>query len=492
MATKYLSINRVVDKTEWSDGLKKSMILDFVASGYGNVASLIGGNETETSKAIQAKVSGFSSGKNTYLQANQIAKIIHSLSSGEAPKRFYRRSAKTASTNDGEMIKDCSGWSITKKNLEDGRVVYNANIKSDTPKNKGDWAAIKGDVYVETTFKWNVKFQKFERWGQIENQDEVIEKLCQVLAKYYEGGEKPVPAPEAPTPDASLPEVGDKFIVKTEKSGIVYEITKMDMGTVFIKPRGRDFEVPYTFSDAKNSFANGLWIKIKDEEEETPAPKEDKSIPANPKLEYCRINWAEGFSEYTGLFPRDFSSFTEMTKFIAENIKEVPDRGYDKHGVEWKWKFDKDVDTDRFDVSQSEANPLKYPNLYASEKLRELCYYAWAIDTDAMYENSDEFYAVTLGKEGLELDDEQFNKMLDGYLTYYKQDKKRYEYNTPEERLERFKEVYPKLYSLFNSPAQKKSKADIEKAIKGLQFLADKGNDKAKKAIIGLKILLNK
>jgi len=40
--------------------------------------------------------------------------------------------------------------------------------------------------------------------------------------------------------------------------------------------------------------------------------------------------------------------------------------------------------------------------------------------------------------------------------------------------------------------APKKSKEDIEKAIKGLQFLADKGNEKAKKAIIGLKILLNK
>ena len=215
MATKYLSINRVVDKTEWSDGLKKSMILDFVASGYGNVASLIGGNETETSKAIQAKVSGFSSGKNTYLQANQIAKIIHSLSSGEAPKRFYRRSTKTASTNDGEMIKDCSGWSITKKNLEDGRVVYNANIKSDTPKNKGDWAAIKGDVYVETNFKWNFKFQKFERWGQIENQDEVIEKLCQVLAKYYEGGEKPVPetpAPEAPKQQKSIKDIAEEVM----------------------------------------------------------------------------------------------------------------------------------------------------------------------------------------------------------------------------------------------------------------------------------------
>lgn len=37
-----------------------------------------------------------------------------------------------------------------------------------------------------------------------------------------------------------------------------------------------------------------------------------------------------------------------------------------------------------------------------------------------------------------------------------------------------------------------KSKEDIQKAIKGLQYLADKGNDKAIKAIKGLQILLNK
>jgi hypothetical protein len=45
----------------------------------------------------------------------------------------------------------------------------------------------------------------------------------------------------------------------------------------------------------------------------------------------------------------------------------------------------------------------------------------------------------------------------------------------------------------FSSPQQKTtSKEDLQKAINGLQILADKGNEKAKKAIIGLKILLNK
>jgi len=491
MATKYLSIDTVVGQTQWSDGLKKSMIQDFVKSGYGNVAPLKGADFLETSKNIQSKVSGFSSGKNTYLQANQIADIIHSMGVG-SPRRYYKRKVKADASQDGDVLKDCSGWTITKKNLDDGRIVYNANIKAETPKNKGDWAAIKGDVYVETGFKWNYKFQKFERWGQLENESEIIQKLCQVLGKYYEGGEKPAPAPQSTT----LKE-GDKFKIY----GRVYEINRILEGRVFYNPVDDEMaERDVTISEAEKEIANGIWVKIEDEEApqaptpEAPKSKEENSIPANPKLDYCRINWAEGLAEYADKFPKDFSSFTELTKYIAKNIKALPNKGYDKHGVEWKWKFEEQEVTDRWDVSESEANPFKYPNLYASEMMRTLCYYAWYIETDeeTTFKENDDFIAEMLGKEGFELNDEQFNAILKLYLTLYKQDTKRFKYNTPEERLERFKEVYPKTYKLFNSGGQAKSKEDIEKAIKGLQFLADKGNEKAKKAIIGLKILLNK
>lgn len=492
MATKYLSIDTVVGETNWSIYLKKSMIQDFVKSGFGNVALLIGADAKETSKNIQSEVNGFSSGKNTYLQANQLAEIIHSMSSSR-PRRYYKRKTQTDASQDGDVLKDCSGWTITKKNLEDGRIVYNANIKAETPKNKGDWATIKGEVYVETTFKWNFKFQNFERWGQIENESEIIEKLCQVLSKYYEGGEKPAPAP---APQSTTLKEGDKF----KMYGRVYEINRILEGRVFYNPVDDEMaERDVTISEAEKEIANGIWVKIEDEEEETPTPeapksKEENSIPANPKLDYCRINWAEGYPEYADKFPKDFSSFTELTKYIAKNIKALPKKGYDKHGVEWKWKFEEQEHTDRWDVSESEANPFKYPNLYASEKMQTLCYYAWYNETDEVttFKESDDFIAEMLGKEGFELNDEQFNAILKLYLTLYKQDTKRFKYNTPEERIERFKEVYPKTYKLFNSGGQAKSKQDIEKAIKGLQFLADKGNEKAKKAIIGLKILLNK
>jgi len=275
MAVKYIPINSIVAITGFSKGLQESMARDFVSSGYSNTAPLMGKTEADTSKNIQKKVDGFSSGKNTYLQANQLAKIIHQYSSSVPRKRYTKRTT-TASMPSGDLLKDCSGWSITKKTLDDGRVVYNADIKADTPKNKGDWAAIKGDVYVETGFKWNFKFQKFERWGQIENESEVIEKLCEVLAKYYERGEQPAPS-EEPKVDPSLPEVGDRFFVKTDKNQRIYEIMKMEMGTVFVQPDGSEWDVPYSFADAKNNFAEGRWVKIVDEEaEKTPAPEAPK------------------------------------------------------------------------------------------------------------------------------------------------------------------------------------------------------------------------
>jgi hypothetical protein len=434
MATKYLSINRVVDKTEWSDGLKKSMILDFVASGYGNVASLIGGNETETSKAIQAKVSGFSSGKNTYLQANQIAKIIHSLSSGEAPKRFYRRSTKTASTNDGEMIKDCSGWSITKKNLEDGRVVYNANIKSDTPKNKGDWAAIKGDVYVETNFKWNFKFQKFERWGQIENQDEVIEKLCQVLAKYYEGGEKPVPetpAPEAPKQQKSIKDIAEEVMT------LEFEIwEKLD-----IKSGGQLLA------------SQDLQEKYADEVKKVIIPKLDSySLRDSQKLDLR--------ATLTDSNAHKLNNSLSLIGYYGKDDKEESILDYEKNPL---WSL----------------NPKYYTEKSEGE--------------ERLFMVGDTFYARNYENETYFISSISSDDQV-GFASI-KTPKAEAIFGTVGEVNRLFKEgIWVKIgrYDYPEETPKAKSKADIEKAIKGLQFLADKGNDKAKKAIIGLKILLNK
>jgi len=85
----------------------------------------------------------------------------------------------------GDIIRECAGWVIYKKTLPDGRIVYNARIKPDTPKNKTDWKTITNDIYLQTGFKWG-KFNAFEKWGQIASEQLVIIHLCDILSKYYQ------------------------------------------------------------------------------------------------------------------------------------------------------------------------------------------------------------------------------------------------------------------------------------------------------------------
>lgn len=93
----------------------------------------------------------------------------------------------------GTMLRECSGWTIYKKTLSDGRLVYSAVKKKDTPPNKEDWNAIKGDIYTNTGFKWG-KFGTFEKWGSISSEDEILTKLCQTLDKYYKSKTQEKPA----------------------------------------------------------------------------------------------------------------------------------------------------------------------------------------------------------------------------------------------------------------------------------------------------------
>jgi hypothetical protein len=234
-----------------------------------------------------------------------------------APKKSYPM---------GEVLKDCSGWTIYKKTLPDGRIVYNAKIKPETPKNKGDWNTIKGEIYTDTGFKWG-KFGAFEKWGQIASEAFIVEKLCEILGKYYEGGEKPTPS-EEPTP-TPMPETPTPTPESEERLFKVNDVVETPMGRQII---------------------------------------------------------IKGVSEDNNIYG-----------------------AYTKNSLE---KFE-------LPVSVSDMNDLLKKGEYK-----------------------------IIGR-------------WDGE-------------------------------KVVTSETPKKSKEDIEKAIKGLQFLADKGNEKAKKAIIGLKILLNK
>jgi hypothetical protein len=347
----------------------------------------------------------------------------------KATKQIQSKSAN--STYDrGELLMDCAGWEVYKKKYADGKILYTANKKPNTPINKIDWNTIKGEVYTETGFSYS-RFGNFQKWGLIASEAYVINLLCNILGKYYKD----------PTMASQ----------------------------------------PVQVAQPQQTF--GL-------------NESYKSLPPNPKLEFCAINRAEG-SYPDGTFPLRFQSFTALTKFIADNISELPKvgEGYDKYFVSYKWKFEDAEDSDRYDVSEEGDNPYKYTNLWAYDRVRSLCYGAWQINGVSLPSLSkiDEFYANEIGREGWEINSVQFLSLLSAIIGLYPEDKTKFDYNTYKERFDRFASVYPKLFNLFSDVTNAtKSKEDIQKAIKGLQYLANKGNDKAIKAIKGLQYLLNK
>jgi hypothetical protein len=410
----------------------------------------------------------------------------------------------------GEVLKDCAGWVVSKKTLPDGRVVYNAKIKPDTPVNKDQWQEIKNEVYTQTGFKWG-KFGAFEKWGVIASEAAVVDILCKILDKYYPTQSQT----QAPLAQAqSQPQkprnfmVGDKFYAKDYPDTKYYIKSVNSDGEVgFASLQRPDSESIYgTEDEVSELFEKGQWVKDGryDYGQPTSEPQSPmsnginesyKDLPANPKLEFCAINRAEG-SYPDDLLPIRFQSFTALTKFIADNIGEMPPlgEGYDKYYISWKWKFEDEEESERWDVSEGDANPYKYPNLWAYNRLRNLCYDAWYdILTKSRTDEDDNYYADVVGKDGWEINSIQFMSLLGGIINLYPEDKKRFTYNTYKERFDRFAEAYPKLFKLFSDVMEESTnKEAIQKAINGLKYLADKGNEKAAKAIKGLQYLLNK
>lgn len=256
---KYIPISKVVNRLDWSTGLKQSMIEDFVTSKYGNVAPLMGEDERQTSQNIQKKVDGFASEKNTYLQANMLAKVIHEIAKedGDVPKRKYTpRAGKRVDYPMGDVLKDCAGWTIYKKVLPDGRIVYNAKIKPETAPNRDDWNAIKGEVYTGAGFKWG-KFGAFEKWGEIPEQEMIINKLCEILGKYYDSS-------TVPKTEERLFMVGDIYYDKTNPNDRFYisSINSNDeVGFASLK-YPKEEAIYGTVDEVNVLFRLGKWVKV--------------------------------------------------------------------------------------------------------------------------------------------------------------------------------------------------------------------------------------
>jgi hypothetical protein len=332
-------------------------------------------------------------------------------------------------SDNGTLLRTCGGWGIYRKQLPDGTMVVNAVKERSTTSNRGAWVEIRGALLTEANFTWNKRYQLFENRTLASSSDaelnEGIDRLCRVLRRYYIDDTATQAASTSPTP--VTPPVAPQ------------------------PPTQPAPPSPPSPAQPQASY-----------------PVIPQGVPPNSKLEYCRITGAEGLLTYSDLYPRDFSSWTELTRFIRLNIPEVPTSGYDKHFITYKWKFEANEESDRWDVCEVESDPRKYPNLYAFNYFLTLCYDAWKTDVSTASQGYDTYTADEIGKDGLELDDRQFNELLNELLVYYKKDKNRFRHNTPEERLQAFKDAYPKTYAMFNSPA-KYTRQDVERKIAVLQ-----------------------
>ena len=148
-------------------------------------------------------------------------------------------SSSSAKWDRGEVIRECAGWKAYKKTLPDGRIVYNVVKDKDTPSNKGDWNAIKGEIYTESGFKWG-RFGAFEKWGEMSTNDAnlLLDRMCSVLSKYYSSSTTPSTPESTPAPMPSESESGSQDKVTIYINGQFYETAPSQMdATLFLGAR---------------------------------------------------------------------------------------------------------------------------------------------------------------------------------------------------------------------------------------------------------------
>jgi hypothetical protein len=210
------------------------------------------------------------------------------LSSGNPKPSTTSFKPKTSSSgsgfaNKGQLLMTRAGWEFYKKKIEDGRIVYNLIILKDTPKNRGNWNEIKGEMYIDAGFKWRI-YGNFERWGEIENENEVLEKAGAILSKYYTGKNQDLPKPsEEPQKDIKL-KVGDKFYHQKDDNKI-YTIVSIDsnnvkVGYIDYSNNYREANMDVDVSELQKYFDEGRYILIKEEPQTQSKESIEKAIKA--------------------------------------------------------------------------------------------------------------------------------------------------------------------------------------------------------------------
>lgn len=103
---------------------------------------------------------------------------------GESSSTSKSSNSEKKQWDKGELMRECAGWKIYKKTLPDGRIVHNIYKNPETPANKEKWDEIKGSIYTDTGFKWG-RFGAFEKWGIIVGEENMYDKVCEILSAYY-------------------------------------------------------------------------------------------------------------------------------------------------------------------------------------------------------------------------------------------------------------------------------------------------------------------
>lgn len=437
-------------------------------------------------------------------------------------------SGKKFDASKGEVVKECpAGWTLVKAivNIKGvDKTIFKLVKGADTPSNREQWDEIRGAM-LSFGFKWNRFNQTFDKFNTVD--DVSLDALCATLLKYYEGGTLQQTSATTPS-ELPAPVVYEvvRYELRQDAPWFVYmrmydvkkgiydyylwndetktfdifwrELTAQEHLDEYIALTDGKYEAHFITKEQAENLVNrsdrGRYEILKGITSSQLYPYEtfvsirpfDRKKKENIKLEYCRIMWAEGLAEYADKFPKTFSSFTELTTYIRENIGELTTAGYDKHGIEWVWD-NGDWSADRWDISEKGANPNKYSNLWAYESFGGRFY--GCIMNENVQEWND-FYE-SRGLEGMELTKELYDKILDNWTSsdYWKKQSKM----TQEQMKAKIEECFPKLYALFSQPHNNLS--EIQKKIRGLEQIL--GNDdvqgefaeELKKKIRGLKLL---
>lgn len=100
------------------------------------------------------------------------------------PPKPARPERPSQTNSNDELIYTFSGWKMFKRKVGlDDKIVFVLVKDKETPSNKEDWNAIKGEIYTSTGFQWNPSYQVFRKWDKLP--DGVFEELQRIFFKYY-------------------------------------------------------------------------------------------------------------------------------------------------------------------------------------------------------------------------------------------------------------------------------------------------------------------